>query len=43
MSLINRPEIRYQKVTKRGPPHPTSSDSFLEKSMISSVGFEKFE
>ena len=35
--------MRYQRKTDVGPYHPTSYDNFLEKSIISKVGFEKLE
>ena len=41
--FITIPDIRYHKKTDKGPYHPTSYDSFLEKSIISRVGFEKLE
>jgi hypothetical protein len=37
------PEKTYQRVTEMGPTHPTSSESFLEKRMMSRVGLEKLE
>ena len=37
------PDMKYQRKTEAGPYHPTKSDSFLEKRMISRVGFEKLE
>ena len=37
------PDIRYHRKTDVGPYHPTSYDNFLEKSIISKVGFEKLE
>ena len=43
MNLIINPDIKYHKQTKPGPPHPTSSESFLENKIISSVGLVKFE
>lgn len=43
MYLRNRPDRKYQRKTDPGPYHPTSSDNFLEKRMISRVGLEKLE
>ena len=43
MSLITKPDSKYHNVTSPGPPHPTSSESFLENNIISRVGFEKLE
>ena len=43
MNLITRPDSKYHSVTRPGPAHPTNSDNFLENSMISRVGFVKFE
>jgi len=37
------PEKRYHVITANGPVHPISSASFLEKSIISRVGFVKLE
>jgi hypothetical protein len=43
MNFKRTPESPYHKNTDRGPYQPTSSDNFLEKRMISRVGFEKLE
>ncbi len=43
INLIKNPERVYHKTTVAGPYHPTNSISFLEKRMISKVGFEKLE
>jgi hypothetical protein len=43
MNLRTTPDNPYQRKTERGPYHPTSYDSFLEKRMMSRVGFEKLE
>ena len=37
------PERKYQRMTAIGPCHPTKSESFLEKRIMSRVGFEKLE
>jgi hypothetical protein len=43
MNLSRVPEHKYQRTMAAGPCQPTSYDSFLENSKMSSVGFEKFE
>jgi hypothetical protein len=42
-NLSRVPESKYHIITASGPCHPTSSDSFLEKRIISKVGLEKLE
>jgi hypothetical protein len=43
MNFKRIPVSKYHKKTDKGPYQPTSSDNFLEKRIISKVGFEKLE
>jgi len=41
INLMTVPAIRYHPIVAAGPYHPTRTESFLEKRMMSSKGFEK--
>lgn len=40
--LMIIPLMKYHPIMRAGPSHPTSSASFLEKRMMSRIGFVTF-